>query len=70
MRQDIREIGKSAFLRWFNELDGQVAAMIAIHRLAEGDPSNVKALRKGMAELKINRGPGNRVYLVGTARYW
>jgi putative addiction module killer protein len=35
---------------------------IAVDRLAEGNTSNVKALGEGAAELKIDRGPGYRVY--------
>ena len=35
---------------------------VAIERLAEGNTSNVKPIGEGAAELKINRGPGYRVY--------
>ena len=31
-------------------------------RLAEGNISNVKPIGEGAAELKINRGPGYRIY--------
>lgn len=34
----------------------------AIERLADGNTSNVKPIGKGAAELKINRGPGYRIY--------
>ena len=54
----------SPFRRWFDGLDAQVAASItvAIERLADGNTSNVKSIGEGAAELKINRGPGYRVY--------
>jgi len=31
-------------------------------RLGEGDTSNAKALGEGVSELRINRGPGYRIY--------
>ena len=56
--------GKNPFRRWFDGLDAQAAASvtIAIERLAEGNVSNVKSIGEGAAELKINRGPGYRIY--------
>jgi putative addiction module killer protein len=56
--------GSSPFRRWFDGLDVQAAASVtvAIERLAEGNTSNVKPIGEGAAELKINRGPGYRVY--------
>ncbi len=54
----------SPFRRWFDDLDSQAAASVAaaIERLAEGNVSNVKSIGEGAAELKVNRGPGYRVY--------
>jgi putative addiction module killer protein len=54
----------SPFRRWFDDLDEQAAAMvtIAIDRLGEGNTSNVKSLGDGLSELRINRGPGYRIY--------
>jgi|SRR5581483_3541960 len=56
--------GFSPFRRWFEELDVQAAVGVntAIERLGEGNTSNVKSIGEGVAELKINRGPGYRVY--------
>jgi putative addiction module killer protein len=41
-----------------------VAAIIsvAIERLADGNISRVKAIGEGVAEIRIDRGPGYRVY--------
>jgi putative addiction module killer protein len=54
----------SPFRRWFDDLDDHAAALvtIAIDRLGEGNTSNVKPLGEGAAELRINRGPGYRIY--------
>nr|WP_249130861.1 type II toxin-antitoxin system RelE/ParE family toxin [Bradyrhizobium diazoefficiens] len=56
--------GRSPFREWHDRLDAQAAAAvsIAIGRLADGNTSNVKSIGEGAAELKINRGPGYRVY--------
>ena len=35
---------------------------IAIDRLGEGNTSNAKSVGDGVSELRINRGPGYRVY--------
>jgi len=54
----------SPFRRWFDALDNHAAALvtIAIDRLGEGNTSNAKSLGEGVSELRINRGPGYRVY--------
>src|SRR5436305_6669361 len=60
----VTEEGASPFKRWFDALDHHAAALvtIAIDRLGEGNTSNAKALGEGVSELRINRGPGYRVY--------
>jgi putative addiction module killer protein len=64
IQEYISERGESPFRDWFDELDPQAAASVttAIRRLAEGNTSNVKSIGEGAAELKINRGPGYRMY--------
>src|SRR6202163_1283984 len=54
----------SPFRRWFDALDDNAAALvtIAIDRLGEGNISNAKPLGEGVSELRINRGPGYRIY--------
>ena len=54
----------SPFRRWFDTLDDLAAAWvtIAIDRLGEGNTSNAKSLGEGVSELRINRGPGYRIY--------
>jgi putative addiction module killer protein len=60
----LTEDGSSPFGRWFDDLDPQAAAIVtvAIGRPAEGNTSNVKSIGDGAAELRIDRGPGYRVY--------
>lgn len=56
--------GVNPFRRWFEGLDEQAAAIVtvAIERLSDGNTSNVKPIGEGAAELRIDRGPGYRVY--------
>jgi putative addiction module killer protein len=56
--------GRSPFREWFFSLDPQAAAIVtvAIERLADGNTSRVKAIGEGAAEIRIDRGPGYRIY--------
>jgi putative addiction module killer protein len=56
--------GTNPFRNWFDGLDAQAAAgvTIALERLADGNVSRVKAVGEGVAEIRIDRGPGFRVY--------
>ena len=55
---------ESPFRQWFDDLDAQAAAIVttAIGRLGDGNTSNVKPIGEGAAELRIDRGPGYRIY--------
>ena len=65
---DLREFadaeGNSPFARWFDRLDAQAAAKVAVAltRLANGNISNVKGVGAGVHEYRIDFGPGYRVY--------
>jgi hypothetical protein len=50
--------------RVFGRLDGGAAAIVtvALSRLADGNTSNLAAIREGAAAVKIDRGPGYRIY--------
>ena len=55
------------YKRWFAGLkDRQTRARIdaRIRRLALGNPGDVKSIGKGVFELRIDFGPGYRVYFV------
>jgi len=64
LRQFHLENGRSPFRIWFSRLDAIAAAKVvtALSRVEAGNTSNVKALGEGVNELKINFGPGYRVY--------
>lgn len=58
------ERGRSRFQQWFHTLDPQTATVItvALERLADGNTSRVKPIGEGAAEIRIDRGPGFRIY--------
>lgn len=66
---DVREYleanGASPFGRWFAELNAPAAAKVttAIARLEQGNTSTLKGVGAGVVELRIDFGPGYRVYL-------
>lgn len=62
----VLEVLKSAtFETWFSGLrDGEAQARInaRIRRLSLGNPGDVKPVGSGVSELRIDHGPGYRVY--------
>lgn len=56
--------GRSPFAEWFEALDAVAAAKVttALTRLGLGNTSHVKGVGSGVFELKIDCGPGYRVY--------
>jgi putative addiction module killer protein len=58
------ERGRRPFGAWFKALDSVAAARVqrALTRLEAGNTSNVKGVGAGVLELKIDFGPGYRVY--------
>lgn len=57
--------GRNPFAAWRAELDNVARARVtrALIRLEEGNTSNLKAVGLGVAELRLDFGPGYRVYL-------
>jgi len=65
VRQYITAAGKNVFASWLEDLaDDKAAARVAsrITRLAAGNFGDCKPLRAGVWELRIDWGPGYRVY--------
>jgi putative addiction module killer protein len=56
--------GRSPFKDWFGGLDAQAAAKInvALTRLAQGNASTVKGVGGGVLEVRLDFGPGYRIY--------
>jgi putative addiction module killer protein len=53
------------FAKWLDGLDdmrARVRILVRIERLAAGNPGDVKAVGQGVLELRIDYGPGYRVY--------
>lgn len=55
------------FARWIDSL-GDIRAkariLVRIERLREGNPGDVRPIGEGVSELRIDHGPGYRVYYV------
>ncbi|MES2721886.1 MAG: type II toxin-antitoxin system RelE/ParE family toxin [Pseudomonadota bacterium] len=62
---EVRET--EAYAAWFDALrDAQARAriLIRIRRLSLGNPGDVKPVGSGVSEMRIDYGPGYRVYFV------
>lgn len=57
--------GSAPFAKWFARLDAIAAAKVAtaLYRMEQGNLSNVKPVGQGVAEYRIDFGPGYRIYL-------
>ncbi len=62
--EEYTEAGQSPFAHWFNRLDPVTAARIDryIRRMESGNFSNAKPVGQGVHELRMDFGPGFRVY--------
>lgn len=65
IREYLDDAGRSPFGRWRAELDNVTRARVtrALIRLEEGNTSSLKAVGGGLAEMRLDFGPGYRVYL-------
>jgi putative addiction module killer protein len=65
---DVREYldreGHSPYAIWFDSLNAQAAAKVAmaVTRLGQGNFSNVRGVGSGVFEYRIDFGPGYRIY--------
>jgi putative addiction module killer protein len=64
IRSFVDSNGRVPFHAWLDSLDRQTQARItvALTRLARGNRSHVKGVGGGVAELKLDFGPGYRIY--------
>ena len=56
-----------AYARWFKRLrdrEARVRIDSRIRRLSLGNPGDVRPVREGVSEIRIDYGPGYRVYFV------
>ena len=60
------EIRKTdSFAKWIDSLSdirAKARILVRIERLAAGNPGDARAVGEGISELRINYGPGYRVY--------
>jgi putative addiction module killer protein len=64
----IRRTGE--FDKWLNKLrdpEAKARILVRIRRLAEGNPGDVKPAGEGISEIRIDYGPGYRIYFRTTA---
>ena len=64
IRQYVDRLGRNPFERWFEKLDDteQVRIAVALDRLERGNVSSVKSEGAGVQELRLDFGPGYRIY--------
>ena len=62
--REYTEGGRSPFAEWFDDLDAVTAARVDryVRRLEAGNFGAAKPLRDGVFELRLDFGPGYRVY--------
>lgn len=63
----VEVVTSATFDRWLRKLKDRRAAarvLIRIDRLAAGNPGDVKPVGRGVSELRIDYGPGYRVYFL------
>jgi putative addiction module killer protein len=66
------EIRKTeAYARWIDglrDVHARARILARVERLATGNPGDVKPVGEGLSELRINYGPGYRVYYTQRGR--
>ena len=64
IRQYVDRVGRNAFERWFDKLDETVQARVTVYldRLERGNTGAVKAISGMLQELRLDFGPGYRIY--------
>jgi putative addiction module killer protein len=63
----------TTYSAWFDKLRDKAAKVridIRIRRLSLGNPGDVKPVGEGVSELRVNFGPGYRIYFVQRGEEW
>jgi putative addiction module killer protein len=64
MRQIIRSEAFDRWLAGLRDRQARVRVLVRMDRLAVGNPGDVKPVGAGVSELRIDYGPGYRVYFI------
>ena len=68
------EISKTEiFAKWLgglHDIRARARILVKIERLVVGNPGDVKPVGEGVSELRINYGPGYRVYYKQSVGRW
>ncbi len=64
VREYLDAKGNSPYGKWFDRLNANAAVKVtaALHRMEQGNLSNVKGVGAGVYGYRINFGPGYRIY--------
>ncbi|CAN5766430.1 type II toxin-antitoxin system RelE/ParE family toxin [soil metagenome] len=64
LNQYVDQQGRNPFDRWFEKLDSNTQAriVVALDRLERGNFSAAKGVGAGVSELRLDFGPGYRIY--------
>lgn len=64
IREYLDAEGSSPYAKWFNRLNVAAAVKVvtAVHRMEQGNFSNVKGVGAGVYEYRIDFGSGYRIY--------
>jgi putative addiction module killer protein len=65
LRHYLTRSGKDPFQEWFDslaDLTARVAILRRVDRLSFGNVGDSRFLREGISELRIDHGPGYRIY--------
>ncbi|MDT7514836.1 type II toxin-antitoxin system RelE/ParE family toxin [Rhodoferax mekongensis] len=58
----------AAWIDGLSDVQGRARILVRIERLAAGNPGDVKPVGEGVSELRIDVGPGYRVYFTKRGR--
>ncbi|MFL0693312.1 MAG: type II toxin-antitoxin system RelE/ParE family toxin [Agrobacterium tumefaciens] len=71
VRHYLDRTGRNPFLDWLRDLRdpiGKVAIIRRLNRLEQGNFGDAKILQQGVGELRIDTGPGYRIYFARSGK--